>query len=209
MGLFRIREAFSKNGIGQGMTAKDVAEKHGVPVEKIEEQIEKGIKVELEHTSDLDKAREIAMDHLAEFHDYYDRLTRMEDEAKAEEKRLGEEFAVFLSGEIDQRKADVISVLSESEVSSDPTIAEWADWKLTKFNLRNADDSFLESFLTELTGDKARVASMGRRQRVHEIMEAADSMPKKLKAELSKMDGLKGQKRSRVLSSVIKKLKIK
>lgn len=42
----------------------------------------KGIKVELEHTSDKDVAREIAMDHLTEDKDYYDKLETIEKHAK-------------------------------------------------------------------------------------------------------------------------------
>lgn len=42
-----------------------------------------GIKVEMEHTTCPKMARRIAMDHLAEFNDYYTRLKKMEDEAKA------------------------------------------------------------------------------------------------------------------------------
>jgi hypothetical protein len=47
-------------------------------------QISKGIKVEMEHTDDPHKALEIAMDHLTEIPDYYDRLETMEAEAKGE-----------------------------------------------------------------------------------------------------------------------------
>lgn len=45
-------------------------------------QIEKGIKIELEHTGDAEKAKEIAKDHLTEISDYYDRLEKMEGEAE-------------------------------------------------------------------------------------------------------------------------------
>ena len=47
-------------------------------------QLEMGIKVEMEHTSDKSIAKEIAMDHLKEFPDYYTRLNTMEDKAKKE-----------------------------------------------------------------------------------------------------------------------------
>jgi hypothetical protein len=50
-------------------------------------QIEKGIKVELEHTGDKEKAREIAKDHLTEIPDYYDRLDKMEGEAEGKDKK--------------------------------------------------------------------------------------------------------------------------
>ena len=43
-----------------------------------QEQLNKGIKVELEHTKDHGLAREIAMDHLTEDNDYYIKLEKME-----------------------------------------------------------------------------------------------------------------------------------
>ena len=46
------------------------------------EQLKQGIKVELEHTDNEETAKKIALDHLAEFPDYYTRLKKMEDEAK-------------------------------------------------------------------------------------------------------------------------------
>lgn len=49
-------------------------------------QIEKGIKVELEHTGDAEKARDIAKDHLVEIPDYYDRLEKMEEGADKKEQ---------------------------------------------------------------------------------------------------------------------------
>jgi hypothetical protein len=42
----------------------------------------KGWKHELEHTDDLDKAKEIALDHLAEDPNYYTRLDMIEFKAK-------------------------------------------------------------------------------------------------------------------------------
>ena len=46
------------------------------------EQLKIGIKIEQEHTKNLDKARMIAKDHLDEIPDYYTRLVKMEEEAK-------------------------------------------------------------------------------------------------------------------------------
>lgn len=40
--------------------------------------LEKGIKVELEHTNDRALAKEIAMDHLTEDPNYYDKLEKVE-----------------------------------------------------------------------------------------------------------------------------------
>lgn len=47
-----------------------------------EDELAMGIKVEAEHTNCPKMARRIAMDHLAEYPDYYTRLKKMEDEAK-------------------------------------------------------------------------------------------------------------------------------
>jgi hypothetical protein len=52
--------------------------KHKVSYTDLIVQLSKGIKVEKEHTNDLALAREIALDHLAEFPDYYDRLDKAE-----------------------------------------------------------------------------------------------------------------------------------
>jgi hypothetical protein len=48
------------------------------------EELAMGIKIEMEHTDDLDIAKAIAKDHLNEVPDYYSRLTKMEEEAKNE-----------------------------------------------------------------------------------------------------------------------------
>lgn len=52
-----------------------------LPSEHCLRQVFKGIQVEMEHTDDPSVALEIALDHLAEFPDYYTRLEGMEDEA--------------------------------------------------------------------------------------------------------------------------------
>lgn len=74
--------------MSQGMSIQDIAEKHKTSIKAIEIQIEKGIQVEKEHTSSEAEAKRIAMDHLVEIPDYYDRLLAMEKGAK---KDLGEE----------------------------------------------------------------------------------------------------------------------
>jgi len=54
------------------------------------EEVEKGVKVEMEHTNDEKLAREIAKDHLAENDDYYKKLDVMEhSELKEMEKKEG------------------------------------------------------------------------------------------------------------------------
>jgi hypothetical protein len=60
------------------LSVKELAKKHDVSETKLHKQLNKGIEVELEHTTDKEKAKEIALDHLAEYPDYYDRLEKVE-----------------------------------------------------------------------------------------------------------------------------------
>lgn len=55
-----------------------LAKRHGVPLSVITNQLAKGVKVELEHTSNRAIAREIALDHLKEDPAYYDKLAVVE-----------------------------------------------------------------------------------------------------------------------------------
>ena len=60
-------------------TVKQLALKHDVDITRIRAELEKGIKVELEHTSDPKIAKEIALDHINELPDYYTRLATVEE----------------------------------------------------------------------------------------------------------------------------------
>jgi hypothetical protein len=66
-------------GLAKNKTLDDIAAKHGVEKDKLEKQLEKGIKVEAEHTTDKAIAREIAMDHLFEDPKYYDKLSKIDE----------------------------------------------------------------------------------------------------------------------------------
>lgn len=76
----RLNEERIPGGLSSGKTVSDLAKKHDVSKEHIEDQLAKGKKVEMEHTKDPKAAIEIAMDHLSEDPDYYDKLKRMEEE---------------------------------------------------------------------------------------------------------------------------------
>jgi hypothetical protein len=52
---------------------------HKLPLDEIIKQIIKGVKVESEHTTDLDIAMEIAFDHVYENPTYYDDLKKIEE----------------------------------------------------------------------------------------------------------------------------------
>ena len=60
-----------KGGKADNMTIKDLADKHNVDIKDIENEIKVGSKIEMEHTDSEKQAKEIAMDHIEEFADYY------------------------------------------------------------------------------------------------------------------------------------------
>jgi len=66
-------------GLAKGKTLDDIAKKHNVEKDELEKQLEKGIKVEAEHTTDKAAAKEIAMDHLFEDPKYYDKLSKIDE----------------------------------------------------------------------------------------------------------------------------------
>lgn len=87
-----------KGGKADKHTPESIAKHHNIPVKDILYQIAKGIKVEYEHTNDKKLAKEISMDHLAEFPDYYDRLDKMENKAKKDLKEMVSAEVVGTSG---------------------------------------------------------------------------------------------------------------
>lgn len=82
-----IGDSFEKLFVEQLKNYKSpeqIAKKHNVSIEKIEQQLKKGIKVEKEHTNDVEIAKQIASQHLDEIPDYYDRLSKVEKKPVSE-----------------------------------------------------------------------------------------------------------------------------
>jgi hypothetical protein len=71
MAKIRLKKRFKEKIPGGLASGKDISSFDA-------DSIKKGVKTELEHTSDIDVATEIAMDHLAEDPLYYDKLEKME-----------------------------------------------------------------------------------------------------------------------------------
>ena len=97
-----INEDKLKGGKADKLTKKDIANKFGVTVAKINKELDMGVEIELEHTNSRRLAKEIAMDHLTEIPDYYTRLKKMEKEGKSKwkkrEKKLDETTKEFIRG---------------------------------------------------------------------------------------------------------------
>lgn len=69
-----IFEDIIPGGLAAGMTPRDLANYHDVELPEIQAQLKKGIRVEMEHTTDPKTAAEIAMDHIYEDYKYYEKL---------------------------------------------------------------------------------------------------------------------------------------
>jgi hypothetical protein len=67
-------------------TPEELAKLHKVSIEKIHNSLRKGVEVEKEHTKFPKIAEKIALAHLEELPDYYDRLKKIEE---SEIKQIG------------------------------------------------------------------------------------------------------------------------
>jgi len=75
-----------EGGLADGKTLMDLAQKHSTSkgntqemYKKLKLELDKGIRVEMEHTKSRVKAKEIAMDHLFEDPEYYNKLRKSEN----------------------------------------------------------------------------------------------------------------------------------
>jgi len=72
------RKSDVKEGFKGHKSIEEIAKKHKVSPSVIEKQLEMGMKVEKEHTTDNDQAMDIALQHLDEIPNYYSKLRKME-----------------------------------------------------------------------------------------------------------------------------------
>jgi hypothetical protein len=73
-----MNEEKIKGGLADKMGLEDIAIMHDVDMDTMFEQLRNGVTTEMEHTSEMMVAMEIAMDHLYEDPYYYEKLTKME-----------------------------------------------------------------------------------------------------------------------------------
>ena len=74
-----VKEDKIPGGLSGGMKLADIAKKHGISVDILVAEFKKGISVEMEHTTDREIAKEIALDHLFEDPKYYTKLSKIEN----------------------------------------------------------------------------------------------------------------------------------
>lgn len=95
-------------GLADNLTPEEIAKKHGVDIKVINKQIQMGVKVELEHTTNKQLATEIAMDHLYEDPKYYTKLQTIEPQHIQE----GKLKKIFATGAM-----MVASLLAKADIS--------------------------------------------------------------------------------------------
>lgn len=82
--MISIRKLFEQEGVNN---FPPVGKHNHIPdYEFDQDELERGIEVEYEHTDDYLTAKAIAKDHLAECDTYYTRLDQMERECEQEEQ---------------------------------------------------------------------------------------------------------------------------
>ena len=80
---------FIPGGLSKGMTLAQIADKHKVDLDTIKKEFKKGVNVEMEHTTDIRIASEIARDHIFEDPKYYDKLMTIEGDIDYEPDAVG------------------------------------------------------------------------------------------------------------------------
>lgn len=120
-----------KGGLADDQSLHDLAIKHSYDDSRdttskgaikkmythLKSQLEMGIKVELEHTNDEKKAKEIAMDHLSEDPNYYSKLKKIE----AKEMTGGDSSGAFSAPAFSQviKKKDITKIHNMTEQEQD------------------------------------------------------------------------------------------
>ena len=83
----KIKEEKVEGGLADNMSLEDMAKHHDTDIETVIEELQKGVNVEMEHTTEMVVAFEIAMDHIYEDLNYYDKLAKMEGGSHKEEAK--------------------------------------------------------------------------------------------------------------------------
>lgn len=80
----------------------ELVKKHNVGYKYLMAQLQQGIQVELEHTSDIKVAKEIALDHLSERPDYYEQLKKVEEDTQLDELNIAQTLTFIKQAHGDQ-----------------------------------------------------------------------------------------------------------
>jgi hypothetical protein len=126
-----------KGGLSDKMTLRGLAKHHTkkggdveATYEKLKKQLKMGMTTEKEHTEDIKKAREIAMDHLYEDPSYYSKLKKMEAQEATTTASSGQYSAPLFSKMETKEATDTGSVGAyETPVAWAKNSKEWRGGK--------------------------------------------------------------------------------
>ena len=120
------REERIKGGLADGMSLEDLAKHHDTDVQTIIKKMEEGVNVEMEHTSEMLVAFEIAMDHIYEDLDYYNKLEKIESKEATTSSSVGVYDAPIGGGRKDPLQIDTPkSVYSKLRSVKDPNFPKY------------------------------------------------------------------------------------
>ena len=130
--ISKLKEDKIEGGLSDKKSFKDLVNKNkkkGKSTEDIEKllksQLNKGVKVELEHTKDIKIAKEIAMDHLWEDPLYYSKLKKIENKEATGSGSAGAYSQPLFFGS-ENKKTETKEATTSSSSGSYETPAAWA-----------------------------------------------------------------------------------
>lgn len=129
-------------GKSDNLTKAKIAQKFGKSEDYIKKQMIKGAKVELEHTNDFGLAQQIALNHISQFPDYYERLDTMQKQAQKDFQSLNESD---LSIDTNIKLSNVVlHIPSLKEYYSKNKLRLSSDlFKITSFEIIEESDIFI------------------------------------------------------------------
>jgi hypothetical protein len=116
-----VNEDEIPGGLTDGMTLKDIAKHHDTTIDELIDKVSDGVNVEMEHTSSIPIALEIALDHIYEDLDYYGKLKKIEATEATTSASVGAYDAPIGGGRKDPLQIDTPkSVYSKLRSVKDP-----------------------------------------------------------------------------------------
>lgn len=166
-------------GLADGLTIRELCLKHDTTERFIRRQLQRGMTVELEHTDDELKAREIAMDHLYENPNYYEKLSKMEKDTKGQDLYVEDDDKISLTFDEDEiawasisvgevNKGDIVSTLNSirpfevqsiKEEGRDFTLYLISTDENYRKTLEMSEDDILDVLVLVKTGKRVRFDS--------------------------------------------------
>ena len=102
-----------KGGLADNKSIKDIADKHDTTVKAIKNELKKGEKVEKEHTSNKDVAKEIAKDHTWEDDKYYENPMFTKDLKESTKTIIKKILREEINLKVTDESPDTITILVE------------------------------------------------------------------------------------------------